>query len=67
MVEKVRGGSGAARIGLQRGDVFLGINGRPLEDDQALRRSILDLRGRGRALVVVQRGAGRYHVAIPLV
>ncbi len=44
----------------------IGINGRPLANDEVLRRSILDLRGRSRALVVVQRGAGRYHVAIPL-
>ncbi len=67
VVESVRQGSGAARIGLQRGDVFLHINGRPLESDDQLRRSILDLRGHSRALIVVQRGAGRYHVSVPLV
>jgi serine protease Do len=66
-VRNVRRGSGAEQIGVQPGDVLLDINGRPLGDADALRRSILDLRGHDRALIVVQRGAGRYHVAIPLV
>jgi S1-C subfamily serine protease len=66
-VRAVRQGSGAARVGLQPGDLLLGINGRALEDAGSLRRCALDLRGRDRALIVVQRGGGRYHVAIPLV
>ncbi len=66
-VSSVRSGSGAARIGIQPGDLVLGINGLALEDPDALRRSALDLRGRAQALVVVQRGSGRYHVTIPLV
>jgi serine protease Do len=66
-VRAVRPGTGAARIGLQPGDLLLGINGRALEDADSLRRCALDLRGRDRALIVVQRGGGRYHVAIPLV
>ncbi len=67
VVRSVRPGSGADRIGIQPGDVVLGINGRTLQDADALRRSALDLRGRARAQVVVQRGDGRYHVTIPLV
>ena len=67
VVRSVRRGSGAERIGIQPGDVILGINGRTLEDADALRRSALDLRGRARAQIVVQRGGGRYHVTIPLV
>jgi S1-C subfamily serine protease len=66
-VRNVREGGGAARIGIRPGDLILGINGRPLRSDEDLRRSALDLAGRSRALVVVQRGAGRYHVTIPLV
>jgi serine protease Do len=66
-VRAVRSGSGAERIGIQAGDLVLGINGRPLEGADALRRCALELRGRARALVVVQRGAGRYHVSVPLV
>jgi serine protease Do len=65
-VMSVRDGSGAQQIGLEKGDLILGINGKPLNGAEALRRSVLDLRGRTRALVVVQRGRGRYHVTIPL-
>ena len=64
-VVSVRAGSGAARIGLRPGDRVLGINGRPLEGEEALRRAALDLEGLAGALVVVQRGPGRYHVTIP--
>jgi serine protease Do len=61
----VRQGSGAARIGVRPGDLVLGINGIPLDGDESLRRAALDLRGLSGALVVVQRGPGRYHVTIP--
>jgi len=63
----VRDGSGAHRIGIRVGDLILAINGRVLQDDEALRRSILELRGSSRALIVVQRGPGRYNVAVPLI
>jgi len=65
-VEQVRVGSGAARIGIEQGDRILGINGKAVEGDEALRRALLALRGRTRALVMVQRGSGRYHVTVPL-
>jgi len=65
-VQSVRPGSGAARIGLQPGDLVLGINGRALQSENQLRRSLLDLRGRDQALLVVQRAGGRYHVTVPL-
>jgi serine protease Do len=65
-VASVRPGTGAARIGFQPGDLVLGINGRELADKTALRRAVLDLRGRQVALLVVQRGPGRYHVNVPL-
>jgi Do/DeqQ family serine protease len=65
-VTRVRSGSGAAQIKIEEGDLILGINGKPLSGNEALQRSVLDLRGRNRALVVVQRGRGRYHVTIPL-
>ncbi len=67
VVEEVVASSAAARIGLAPGDRLLRINGRRLADEAALRRSVLDLRGRARAIVVVARGRGRYHVTIPLV
>ncbi|MDJ0865821.1 MAG: trypsin-like peptidase domain-containing protein [Myxococcota bacterium] len=65
-VDAVRPRSGAEQIGFQRGDVVLRINGRALVDEEAYRRSVLGLRGRSRALLVVQRGPGRYHVTVPL-
>jgi serine protease Do len=67
LVRSVRSGSGAERTGIQPGDLVLGINNLALEDAEALRRAALALRGRSRAQIVVQRGAGRYHVTIPLV
>jgi Do/DeqQ family serine protease len=65
-VKSVRARSAAEKIGFQANDLVIGINGRPLEDAQALRRAVLDLQGRASALVVVQRGGGRYHVTVPL-
>jgi len=66
-VAAVREGSGAERIGIRPGDLVLGINGRPLDGGDALRRASLDLQGLSGALVVVQRGPGRYHLTIPFV
>ena len=65
-VRSVREGSGSARIGIARGDLVLAINGTTLASDDSLRRSVLSLRGRSHALVVVQREGARYHVTIPL-
>jgi len=65
-VSGVRAGSGAEQIGLRQGDVLLAIGGRSLSDAEALRRSVLALQGLPRALIVVARGRGRYHVALPL-
>ena len=65
-VGSVREGSGSARIGIARGDLVLAINGTTLASDDLLRRSVLSLRGRSHALVVVQREGARYHVTIPL-
>ena len=65
-VSAIRKGSGAARIGVLPGDSVLGINGQAIQAAADLRRSVLRLRGQSRALIVVQRGHGRYHVTIPL-
>ncbi len=66
-VLRVMPGSGANRIGIQAGDLLLAIGDHVLTDDDSLRRAVLALRGQSRALLVVGRGADRYHVAIPLV
>jgi serine protease Do len=59
-------GSAAETMGLRPGDFVLGINGVALTSNEDLRRAVSRLRGRSRALVVVQRGPGRYHLTIPL-
>jgi S1-C subfamily serine protease len=58
--------SGSHKVGIRRGDLLLQINGRALADGGQFRRSVLDLRGRTRAHLLVQRGRGRYPVVIPL-
>jgi Do/DeqQ family serine protease len=65
-VEDVRKESAAAALGLRSGDLILRVNGVALTDPESLRRAIARLRGAHRALVVVQRGPGRYHLTIPL-
>ncbi|MDE0886976.1 MAG: trypsin-like peptidase domain-containing protein [Myxococcota bacterium] len=65
-ISTVRPQSPAATKGLQPGDYLLAVNGLVLDSYDALRRAILGLRGRDRALIVVQRGRGRYHLMIPL-
>ena len=58
--------SPAGQIGFRSGDRLIAVNGLRLAGNDDLRRAIVDLRGRRRAIVVVQRGGGRYHVTIPL-
>lgn len=65
-IRSVREGSGAAVLGLRPGDYLLQVNGVVLRDYESLRRAIAKLRGNSRALVVVQRGPGRYPLTIPL-
>ena len=59
--------SPAAQIGLRRGDFLIGINGVRLVSNEDLRRAVARLRGRARALLVVQRGPGRYHLTLPMI
>ncbi|MBW2423391.1 MAG: trypsin-like peptidase domain-containing protein [Deltaproteobacteria bacterium] len=66
VISGVRSGSAAESIGIRSGDLLLGINGVALASDEDLRRAVARLRGRTRALVVVQRGPGRYHLTLPL-
>jgi len=65
-ITRVDSGSAAEAIGLRAGDSLLGINGVALASPEDLRRAVSRLRGRTRALVVVQRGRGRYHLTLPL-
>ena len=66
-MESVRAGSGADRIGVQPGDLLLGDQRpRARRTPPRCAASVVSLRGETRALIVVQRGNGRYQVAIPL-
>ena len=65
-VTDVDSGSAAETLGLRAGDFLLGINGVVLSSNEDLRRAVARLRGRTRALVVVQRGPGRYHLTLQL-
>jgi serine protease Do len=65
-VREVVAQSGAAQVGFRSGDHLLRINGQQVRDRAALRRAVLGLRGRDRALIGVRRGNGRYHVTVPL-
>jgi S1-C subfamily serine protease len=58
--------SAAARLGLRVGDHLLRMNGVTLASREDLRRAVARLRSAARALIVVQRGAGRYHLTLPL-
>ncbi len=65
-ITKVHDDSTADDLGLRAGDYLLGMNGVELRSKEDLRRAIARLRGQARALVVVQRGPGRYHLTLPL-
>ncbi len=65
-VSAVRNASGAQKVGFEPGDEVIGLSGRRVKDPASLRRAVVDLRGRNRALVVVRRAGRRYHVNVPL-
>ncbi len=65
-VANVRASSPAQRLGMQKRDLLLAINGRRLANQALLRNALVDLRGANYARLIVQRGNGQYHVTIPL-
>jgi S1-C subfamily serine protease len=56
----------AARVGILPGDVILRVDRAPVGDLVAFRKAMTKLRGRERALLVVQRGQAAYHVTLSL-
>jgi len=65
-VKKVRPGSPAARIGVERGDAILGLSGTQTKTLAEFRRKIIDARLNQSLLVSIGRGRQLYHVTIPL-
>lgn len=65
-VTAVEPDSAAARLGLRTGDHLLRMNGITLASREDLRRAVARLRSTTRALIVVGRGPGRYHLTLPL-
>jgi len=66
VVSRVRPGSPAARIGVQRGDRLLGLGGAPLESLAAFRKKMIELRSARSTLLSIGRGPYQYNVQIAL-
>ncbi len=66
VVERVRAGSPANRIGLERGDVIAALGGREVSDLDGFRRAIHSYRHSNNMLLSVVRGRRLYRVTIPL-
>jgi serine protease Do len=65
-VSRVRAGSAAERIGIERGDVLLGIDGEALDSLDALGRRLEDARDNDGVVLSVARGRRRYDIQVPL-
>jgi serine protease Do len=66
VVTAVRRGSPAARIGIQRGDVLLGVGGTAVESLSDFRRRIVSARGARAIMLAIGRGNVQYNVTVPL-
>src|SRR5438552_3343756 len=66
VVRRVRTGSPAARIGVQKGDRLLGLGGTPLRSVAELRRKMVEVRAARSILLSVGRGPYQYNVNLPL-
>jgi len=66
VVKRVRDGSPAAGIGVQRGDRLLGLGGAPLESLAAFRRKMIELRSARSTLLSIGRGPYQYNVQVGL-
>jgi len=65
-VQRIRPGSPAARIGVERGDTILGLSGAQTKTLAEFRRKIIDARMSQSLLLSIARGRQLYHVTIPL-
>jgi len=64
-VKKVRPGSPAARIGIERGDAIVGLSGTQTRTLAEFRRKIIDARLSQSLLVSIARGRQLYNMTIP--
>ncbi len=65
VIQEVRRGSRAERIGLERGDIVLKINNRTMKSVDAFREAVADARVGRSVLLLVQRGRAGYHITLP--
>ena len=65
-IERLRRGSPAVQIGLEQGDIVLGLTGAQTRTLDQFRRKIIDVRLNQSVLLSVGRGRQQYHVQIPL-
>ena len=65
-VTRVRGGSAAERVGVQRGDRLLGLDGVALDSLDTLGDRLRAARGAPSVVLSIGRGQYRYDVEMPL-
>jgi S1-C subfamily serine protease len=65
-VERIRPGSPIDRLGVERGDLVLGLAGSPTKTLAEFRRRIIDVRLSQGLFLSIGRGRQRYHVTVPL-
>jgi S1-C subfamily serine protease len=66
VVSRVRPDSPAARVGVEQGDVVLGVDGEAVESLEALGTRLDAARGEGGVVLSIARGGRRYDVQVPL-
>jgi serine protease Do len=65
VISEVRKGSRAQAIGLERGDVIVRINNRPVRTVESFREVVVDARSGRSVLLLVARGRSGYHITLP--
>jgi serine protease Do len=65
-IHRVRPGSPAAQIGVQKGDRLLGLGGTPLKSVAELRRKMIEVRSARSVLLSIGRGPYQYNVNVAL-
>lgn len=65
-VKKIRSGSPAGHIGVERGDTIVGLSGAPTKTLAEFRRKMIEVRQSQSILLSIARGQQLYQVTIPL-